>query len=274
MLTRGYGLSNDQQAQNGVVLYAMGTAQGEKQNLGTRDIFNWDINWPLYQSHFSGNATVFSPSAYGRSAKILIGVELPSIYPVVSLAPVVKATSYKVLVQYLEGSFVQPLDFMNTHTFDLISKPLVTKSRLSSVLPAFDVSSAVLMDNKWTTELSSRIRRFANLPRNWDSYQAKPISPLAVSRALATLAQLAATISEFGASLKDVPFIAPLSNGGIVFELKNGDRELTLEVPVDEKSDYEICKTSIDAQGNSIEEDRSISDSGLPEVFSWIALPS
>ncbi len=73
------------------------------------------------------------------------------------------------------------------------------------------------------------LQQLLQLPENWDSYGARPISSVAAEKALAILERA----QHWGDLTQDTPFIAPLASGGIQMEWgsPNGQKELLIEVP-------------------------------------------
>lgn len=81
--------------------------------------------------------------------------------------------------------------------------------------------------------LSERLKQLAQLPQNWDSYGAPPISPRTIEQASSVLREILAIDAA-----KDVPlpFIAPAGDGTIVMEWTTPwEKELIISVHPDDE---------------------------------------
>lgn len=83
------------------------------------------------------------------------------------------------------------------------------------IVPAF------IRESSWFSDAKSTMFRFLELPRNWDSYGAKPIDPANVERAL----NLLVDIMDKGVP---VPHLAATPSGGI--QLEWSERGIDLEI--------------------------------------------
>ena len=84
------------------------------------------------------------------------------------------------------------------------------------------------------SEIINRIKGFASLGENWNSYGAKTIEWSTINRAIDFLSNI---ISEFpNASL---PFVAPGPNGEIHFEWDIFPKTLVLSIPEDKNDAFE-----------------------------------
>jgi hypothetical protein len=97
-------------------------------------------------------------------------------------------------------------------------------------------------------QIAEKLEKLANLPENWDSYGAPPISPTAVAKVRTLLRR---AFSRYGRRLP-MPSIAPGSHGGLGIEwwAKDGN-ELILDVPPEEPPTYLLVL----ALGEGIEEE-------------------
>jgi hypothetical protein len=126
-------------------------------------------------------------------------------------------------------------------------------------------AAATEQQSAWLSDLQSRINRFSTLPPNWDSYGSKPISHGAIDRALKIASLLNEIVVRGRATLSEKPFAAPISSGGILFEICNGRREIHVEIGPAGAETYEIYRS--EAQD---EREERVDDIGLREVLSWI----
>lgn len=120
---------------------------------------------------------------------------------------------------------------------------------------------------EWLQGTMGRITRFMSLKRNWDSYGGAPISMLAIGRAFTIAMRLADVVAQSNVQLSSAPFVAPTSDGGVVFEIKNGPRELHITVSPTADS-YDVYRID-DASGE--ESETPAKESELPEALSWIS---
>ena len=121
----------------------------------------------------------------------------------------------------------------------------------------------------WFGQMTARILCFPKLQAGWDSYGGHAISRLAATRALGVASRLAMTMALHLVSPTKA-FVSPTHSGGVLFEVRNGNRELLLEINPD-KAEYEVSQiTSLDSGEEEVNE-IDISESHLPEVLNWIA---
>ncbi len=111
--------------------------------------------------------------------------------------------------------------------------------------------------------LSERLKRFAQLPQNWDSYGAPPISGRVIDEARNVLKR-ACTSSGFDLP---IPFVSPTPEGGIGMEWKlESGKELLLEISSDGSASYLLVVPRPDGEEEDREDDiRSTED--LDELF-------
>lgn len=125
----------------------------------------------------------------------------------------------------------------------------------------------------WLDDINSRIYRFSLLDGSWDSYRAKRISRDSIRRANRVAGLLAELVSREGLSLTESPFVAPMSSGGVLFEIKNGDRELQIEIDPTSPDRYEVYRMSSAPSAQAADGDGPVTDSQLRGVLSWIVQP-
>lgn len=78
----------------------------------------------------------------------------------------------------------------------------------------------------------NRVRDFADLEENWDSYGAVCIAYDTITRALELVDRLAIILSGHNKNIQE-PFVTPCPDGGIQFEWDNDGRELEIVVSPD-----------------------------------------
>lgn len=124
----------------------------------------------------------------------------------------------------------------------------------------------------WLTTALKRIWSFQYLQAKWDGYQGRSVHTSTCFRAVAVTEILASLFSATDPSSAKPPFVAPLSSGGILFEVRNANRELHLAIERSDPEHYDVLKVSTTPSGDEIEEEATIHESNLYEVLSWIAL--
>jgi hypothetical protein len=138
----------------------------------------------------------------------------------------------------------------------------------SSRMTASSTTPSRWLPPTWLQDVTSRISRFSRLDDNWDTYGGKPISRAANAKAIGIASLLADKVSREGVSLTQPPFVAPMSSGGLLFEIRNGARELHVEIEPGDSDRYQVCRIGSELAGGDLEE--TVGKSGLPEVLSWI----
>jgi hypothetical protein len=124
----------------------------------------------------------------------------------------------------------------------------------------------------WLGETLSRIAMFGQLRAGWDGYGGKTVSDRVRSRAMTVALKLAQIASAAPMSSCETPFVGPLSSGGVLFEIRNRNRELHLSIAPSEIHSFEALKVSTVPSGDEVEEETRISEQNLPEALSWIVL--
>ncbi len=122
----------------------------------------------------------------------------------------------------------------------------------------------------WLGDSLKRIFSFGRLPANWDGYGGSPPDKITWSRAVSVAARLAKLHSATTQPSMEPPFVAPLSSGGILFEIRNGKRELHLSIYPSDRNHCEVLKILTTPSGDEIEEEAKVAEAGLDEVLSWI----
>lgn len=125
----------------------------------------------------------------------------------------------------------------------------------------------------WLSEALARISSFRQLQPKWDGYRGKPPDKLTCSRAVSVAASIAGFCSAAGLCFADPPFIAPLSSGGVLFEIRNRNRELQLGIEPSDPNHFDALKVITNPSGDEVEEEARIPESNLLEVLSWVLLP-
>lgn len=85
--------------------------------------------------------------------------------------------------------------------------------------------SAPVGEDSWLADVDRRIRNFAELPHDWDSYGGRPAPKSVVEAAVA----IAATMSDVGFSRPDV---GPESSGGVLLEWHHEGETLTVDIDI------------------------------------------
>ncbi len=112
-----------------------------------------------------------------------------------------------------------------------------------------------------------RIGKFANFQENWDSYGAKAINKDCIIRGFVILKELiklkSATTFEI-----PIPFVAPLSSGGIQIEWEKSDRYLEVSITSNPFS-VDYFATNKAKEGQLTLEGSLRSASALKELITW-----
>ena len=93
--------------------------------------------------------------------------------------------------------------------------------------------SAIDADSAFAGPLArelAKLARFAELPPDWDSYGADPVSPAAIAATRETLTAVTSLLVHQTPSSARPSALAPLANGGIQIEWDGPSGELTIEV--------------------------------------------
>lgn len=122
----------------------------------------------------------------------------------------------------------------------------------------------------WLTTTLRRISEFPKLEPNWDGYQARKPDKLTCQRGVNAALRIAEASSMADPPPSEPPFITPLSSGGVLFEIRNGNRELHLSFEPDQKGTVEVLKVSVTPAQDEVEEELRVDESKLGEVLSWI----
>ena len=112
-----------------------------------------------------------------------------------------------------------------------------------------------------------RIGKLARLPENWDSYGARPVCKDSISRGVILLKELIELRSTTGFEIP-VPFVAPLSSGGIQIEWEKGEKYLELSIRSEPPSVTYFAADQV-KEGQLTLEGSLRSASALKELISW-----
>ena len=99
------------------------------------------------------------------------------------------------------------------------------ESGTPSTAPQSIRPAAPVQEDSWLADVEHRIRGFAELPDDRDSYGAGPVPKSVVEAAVA----IAAIMSDIGFSRPDV---GPQSSGGVLLEWHHAGRTLTVDIDI------------------------------------------
>ncbi|MCX5781463.1 MAG: hypothetical protein NT145_01985 [Elusimicrobia bacterium] len=117
--------------------------------------------------------------------------------------------------------------------------------------------------------ITGRLKKIALLQKGWDSYNAEPISWETVIRAIDFFTKTLFCLQNLGKKAIPIPFIAPVSSGGIQVEWFTLYKELDFELPEDEKLPIEYLK--VDKISGEQEESQVTNIDDLIEIISeWL----
>ncbi|MEA2510677.1 MAG: hypothetical protein QOJ59_164 [Thermomicrobiales bacterium] len=113
-----------------------------------------------------------------------------------------------------------------------------------------------------------RLRKIAALEPNWNSYRAKTLTPVAVAQAH-TLVLVAAKALERPNPDTAIPWaIAPLADGGVQLEWRNGNGAVEVEITPDGKMEYLVEYNR--AEGFGYEEGEIATADEVPSILARI----
>ncbi len=169
----------------------------------------------------------------------------------------------------VQTKFKQRGDPQATYLVHMTSPAFTTtisegNSLTASAVPVKPVTSAL---SNWFEDMAARIQRLPKLRPDWDSYGSQTISQLTATRALGVATHLAIAL-RWLSPIK--AFASPTHSGGVLFEVRNGNRELLLEI-IPGKSEYELSQITSLESGDEEVHEAYVNESHLPEVLNWIA---
>lgn len=117
----------------------------------------------------------------------------------------------------------------------------------------------------------NRLKKFATLEAGWDSYNAKPIEWLTITRAIKFFYNILCAMEIENKDVVPLPFIAPRSDGGIQFEWSTCYKELIHSIPEKRKGPIEYLKVDT-TSGEEKEEEGEVSsiDDIVVIVTDWL----
>jgi hypothetical protein len=182
-----------------------------------------------------------------------------------------KGTVYFVISDTSSGtSDVQP----ETAWFadDKLEKVLIYRKHFHTTDDLTWISPKETFPPQWTIrekydQLFNRVGQLIALPKNWDSYGGNAINEDCVGRAIKILKHLVEVRDRTSISLP-VPFVAPLSSGGIQIEWEKDERYLELSL-VPQDSDIEYFASDKTCAGELTLEGSLKSVKNFEELFFW-----
>jgi hypothetical protein len=172
-------------------------------------------------------------------------------------------TTYGGLLFHDESPSGKPYELLYASSTQTAKVSLNTTAELNIRRPE-------LASQPWWNDVLTKISGFSLLGQNWDSYRANRILPETMIKAYQVASQLAFAESAATVPMSASPHVAPLSSGGILFEIKNQNRELHVEVFPRQKLDFGVLQVSIDSHGNETEKELTVPQDKLLEVLTWI----
>lgn len=157
------------------------------------------------------------------------------------------------------NNFVDRIDFQSLHEGS-------TSTWTENFAEIKTISKLQLGSNS----IIARLRKFASLEEGWDSYDAKPIEWLTITRAIELFSKVLYVVSNEN---KDIvlPFIAPLSDGGIQFEWNTCYKGLIHSIPEKKEEPLEYLKVD-KISGEEKEKEGVVSsiDDMVDIVIEWL----
>lgn len=113
----------------------------------------------------------------------------------------------------------------------------------------------------------NRLKKFATLKVGWDTYNAKPIEWLTITRAIKFFYTILCVMETENKDVVPLPFVAPRSDGGIQFEWTTCYKELIHSIPEEKMEPIEYLKTDM-TSGEEKEEEGVVS--GIDDLVNII----
>ncbi len=117
--------------------------------------------------------------------------------------------------------------------YALIEEPI---SNRSDDILEFELAENLRLISKDTV---NRIKEFASLEENWDSYGAKVIKPSTIAKAIDCFSAIVHRLPKNS----PLPFVAPACNGNIYFEWEMISKALVHSIPEEENAPWEYLLT-------------------------------
>jgi len=117
-----------------------------------------------------------------------------------------------------------------------------------------------------SSDVIKRLKEFAKLGENWDSYGAKPIKWSTISRAIDFFYKVIVLNPDIA-----VPFISPAGDGSINFEWEVCSKILTHKIPENEEESFEYV--AVDKSSGEVKRIRgrvSTIDGVVEKVTDWM----
>jgi hypothetical protein len=122
-----------------------------------------------------------------------------------------------------------------------------------------------------SNSIIKRLRKFSTLKAGWDSYNAKPIEWLTISRAINFFYNVLYVMESKNKDVIPLPFVAPRSDGGIEFEWNTCYKELIIFIPEDEKQFIEYLKVDKTEDEEKEEEEETSNIEDLTNIVTdWL----
>ena len=95
-------------------------------------------------------------------------------------------------------------------------------------------TKGIEISSQWAAETVKKVLGLTSLPHNWDSYGSPPPSQVAIFASFGLLNSIPKTVFED----LPLPFVAPVSGGGIQLDWNVGTRELELHIMPDGSTQF------------------------------------
>lgn len=166
-----------------------------------------------------------------------------------------------------EFSFGRPQNLIVPKVDSLIIRKEKSTTSTENLAEARTISKV----QRGSFSIVERLKSFATLRANWDSYDAKPIEWSTINRAIAFTCHVLYDIDSQNKDVVPCPFIAPRSDGGIQFEWTTCYKELIHSIPEKENELIEYLKVD-SVSGEEKEEEGEVSsiDDIVDIVTEWL----
>ena len=164
----------------------------------------------------------------------------------------------------------------NVYTYTIPEAELIIENTILAhasgqntwVVPKWEDPKFILL-SEYLTPAWTNLKEIMKLRRNWDSFDAEPISPQIVAKTIEILIEVFETEYRFGYK-RIIPFIAPCSDGSVQIEWEVGRKELEVVIPSSENEKISLLQVS--GEGKEFKESTISSPEEISEYLSWLLI--
>lgn len=147
-------------------------------------------------------------------------------------------------------------------------EPLVELDDSIRNVPEFKEVQTILIGSSSTVK---KLKQFALLKKGWDSYDADEIEWSTISVAVNFYSGVLLRAEGKNKKALPIPFVSPISDGGIQFEWMTHYKELIIEIGKDKTQEFEYLKVEKTLDGEKEEEDKVLTiNDAIQMVIDWL----